>query len=198
MAALNGGSQCKAQAAITTVPITTAGFLPHCRHVARHGYKFGWFSHHYAPVAPARCEYRRLLRVSAWRMNGARWYTRKGMLHESRLQQVDETTVSFSYRDYQDENKRKIMTLGGDEFIRRYLSHVLPKGLMRIRHFGILGNRCRKQKLMLIRSQEKGKRRRQQKSETSAGHAQIQWHCPHCKVGLLQLAGHPALKRPDS
>lgn len=125
-------------------------------------------------------------------------YTRKGMLHESRLQQVDETTVSFSYRDYQDENKRKIMTLQGDEFIRRYLSHVLPKGLMRIRHFGILGNRCRKQKLVLIRSQEKVRRRRQQKSETSAGHAQIQWHCPHCKVGLLQLAGHPALKRPDS
>lgn len=122
-------------------------------------------------------------------------YTRKGMLHESRLQQVDET---FSYRDYQDENKRKIMTLGGDEFIRRYLSHVLPKGLMRIRHFGILGNRCRKQKLVQIRSQEKGKRRRQQKSEASAGHAQIQWHCPHCKVGLLQLTVHPALKRPDS
>jgi hypothetical protein len=60
-------------------------------------------------------------------------YTRKGMLHESRLQQVDETTVSFSYRDYQDENKRKIMTLQGDEFIRRYLSHLLPRSQEKVK-----------------------------------------------------------------
>ena len=68
-------------------------------------------------------------------------YTRKGMLHESRLMQMNEHSVSFRYNDYKDGNNHKVMTVSGEEFIRRYLSHVLPKGLMRIRHFGWLSNK---------------------------------------------------------
>lgn len=112
-------------------------------------------------------------------------YTRKGVLHESRLQHIGAESVSFSYRDYQDDNKRKVMTLSGSEFIRRYLNHVLPKGFMRIRHYGVLANRCRKRKLTIIRQQEK--QTPPKADEINAEEQKQSWHCPHCRVGLLHL-----------
>lgn len=113
-------------------------------------------------------------------------YTRKGVLHESRLQRIGTEGVSFNYRDYQDGNKRKVMTLSGCEFIRRYLSHMLPKGFMRIRHYGVLANRCRKRKLAIIRQQEAS---RKAKAEAKMTEKVIPcWHCPHCREGLLYLA----------
>ena len=51
--------------------------------------------------------------------------------------------VAFRWRDRRRGNRPKVMTLTADEFIRRFLLHVLPKGFMRIRHYGVLGNRCR-------------------------------------------------------
>lgn len=63
----------------------------------------------------------------------------------------DDENVKFKWRDYSDENKEKIMTLGAHEFIRRYLSHVLPNGYMRVRSFGILANACKAKNLAIIR-----------------------------------------------
>ncbi len=77
-------------------------------------------------------------------------YTRKGMLHESRIADVTADHVRFHYKDYRDGQQHKQMRLSCDEFIRRYLLHVLPKGLMRVRHFGFLANACRRKKLALI------------------------------------------------
>lgn len=124
-------------------------------------------------------------------------YTRKGVLHESRLQKIDDETVSFCYRDYQDGNRRKIMTLKGDEFIRRYLNHVLPKGFMRIRHFGLLGNRCRKTKLSQIRAQERVMRKPKKIEEREPSLLLNEWHCPCCKVGVLKLSHGGVMTRPD-
>ncbi|MFC0116945.1 transposase, partial [Pseudoalteromonas xiamenensis] len=76
------------------------------------------------------------------------------MMSEHRLVAVDEQGVSFSYRDYKDEDKRKVMQLSRDEFIRRYLLHVLPKGLMRIRHYGFLANASYKRVQRIVRSIE--------------------------------------------
>ncbi|GIU02494.1 hypothetical protein TUM4630_34240 [Shewanella algidipiscicola] len=73
-------------------------------------------------------------------------YTRKGILHESRIKAVTAESVSFSYTDYADGNKRKVMRLDAKEFIRRYLLHVLPKGVMRVRHLGFLANACKRKK----------------------------------------------------
>jgi hypothetical protein len=56
--------------------------------------------------------------------------------------------VKFKWRDYRDNNKEKIMTLSVDEFIRRFLLHVLPKAFIKIRYYGILGNRNKKTKLL--------------------------------------------------
>ncbi len=77
-------------------------------------------------------------------------YSHRTAISNQRLMGIDKDRVTFSYKDYRD-NKSKSMTLAPAEFIRRFLMHVLPKGLMRIRHYGLLSNRCRKNALQIIR-----------------------------------------------
>ncbi len=112
-------------------------------------------------------------------------YTKKGMLNESRLQRIDQDSVTFSYKDYADGNRHKEMTLRGEEFLRRYLSHILPKGVMRIRHFGFLANCCRRKKLDVIRQQLPEVVQQNDAAEAKV-HAEC-WHCPACKEGVLML-----------
>ena len=66
-----------------------------------------------------------------------------------RLLNLDNHHVSFRYKDYRDQNKNKVMTLDALEFLRRFSMHILPKGFMRIRHFGILSS-SRKQKTLPV------------------------------------------------
>lgn len=56
--------------------------------------------------------------------------------------------VSFKWKDYAHQNKKKVLELDGEEFVRRFLLHVLPLKFVKIRHYGILSNRNRKGKLM--------------------------------------------------
>jgi hypothetical protein len=79
-------------------------------------------------------------------------YSHRIAISDQRILSQDEETISFSYKDYRDREKQKVMTLEHAEFIRRFLLHVLPKGLMRIRHYGLLANRCRKRSLETIRT----------------------------------------------
>ena len=51
--------------------------------------------------------------------------------------------VTFTYKDYKHEQRHKVMTISADEFLRRFLLHVLPDSFQRIRHYGLLGNRYR-------------------------------------------------------
>jgi hypothetical protein len=60
---------------------------------------------------------------------------------------MDHEKVSFNWKDYRDKNKRKIMSLDASEFVRRFMMHVLPSGLQRIRHYGLLSRRNRATKL---------------------------------------------------
>jgi putative transposase/transposase-like zinc-binding protein len=78
-------------------------------------------------------------------------YTHRVAIANHRLVASAEGTVSFHWRDYRHHNKRKVMTLSADEFLRRFLLHVLPAGFHRIRHYGFLGNRCRVAKLAQCR-----------------------------------------------
>ena len=80
-------------------------------------------------------------------------YTHRVAISNSRIVDFDPVAkkVSFEWKDYKDNNKKKVMTLDAIEFVRRYLLHVLPPGFMKIRHYGILGNRNRKDKLSLCR-----------------------------------------------
>jgi hypothetical protein len=70
-------------------------------------------------------------------------YTHKVAISNHRIKSIDNQTVSFTYKDYKDESKVKLMTLTHEEFIRRFSQHILPKRFVRIRHFGILSRRGR-------------------------------------------------------
>jgi hypothetical protein len=76
-------------------------------------------------------------------------YTHRVAIANNRIINADNGCVTFKWRDYKDGNKEKLMTLDAMEFIRRFLLHVLPNRFVKIRHYGILGNRNRKAKLRL-------------------------------------------------
>src|ERR1700712_5672938 len=78
-------------------------------------------------------------------------YTHRVAISNNRLVSMDDGKVRFHWKDYRDDNRPKTMTLAADEFIRRFLIHVLPDGFHRIRYFGFLGNCHRAQKLALCR-----------------------------------------------
>ena len=78
-------------------------------------------------------------------------YTHRVGIANSRLLDCENGRVRFRWKDYRADSKSKVMTLDADEFIRRFLLHVLPKGFRRIRHFGFLANACRSAKLPAIR-----------------------------------------------
>jgi len=78
-------------------------------------------------------------------------YTHRVAISNHRLLELSDGRVSFSYKDYAAGNLTKTMTLDVCEFTRRFLLHVLPRGFVRIRHYGFLANRCRQEKLELCR-----------------------------------------------
>lgn len=79
-------------------------------------------------------------------------YTHRVAISNARLQKLEAGQVTFSYKDYADDHKSKSMTLGADEFLRRFVQHVLPRGFVKMRHYGLLANRCRAERLSLCRS----------------------------------------------
>lgn len=79
-------------------------------------------------------------------------YTHRVAIANGRLLACDDGVVRFRWKDYRANDKSKAMTLDADEFMRRFLLHVLPKGFRRIRHFGFLANARRAQKLAHIRA----------------------------------------------
>jgi len=74
-------------------------------------------------------------------------YTHRVAISNHRLLHVGDGAVSFRWRDYRHGSRKKVMTLDAEEFLRRFLLHVLPDRFVRIRHFGFLANRCRADKL---------------------------------------------------
>ncbi len=78
-------------------------------------------------------------------------YTHRIAISNNRILAIDNGKVTFSYRDRQDNNELKTMSLAADEFIRRFLLHILPAGFMKIRYFGFLAHRNKKQAVTLIR-----------------------------------------------
>ena len=78
-------------------------------------------------------------------------YTHRVAISNNRLVALEDGQVAFRWRNYRDRSKVKVMRLEVDEFIRRFLLHVLPPGFMRIRHYGLFANRHRGKKLALCR-----------------------------------------------
>jgi hypothetical protein len=124
-------------------------------------------------------------------------YTQRVALSNNRIIAVAQTAegprVTFSYRDRKQGDCARTMTLQADEFIRRFLLHVLPNGFMRIRHFGFLANRSRKLKLDRCRkllglerqpSPTAKKSARQLMRETTGVDLS---RCPVCHLGTLVI-----------
>jgi hypothetical protein len=74
-------------------------------------------------------------------------YTHRIAISNSRIVSFDGEHVTFRWRDYADGNRMKVSTIGAMEFLRRFLMHVLPDRFVRIRYFGVLGNRNRMKRI---------------------------------------------------
>jgi hypothetical protein len=105
-------------------------------------------------------------------------YTHRVAISNHRLISFTEGKVTFRWRDSAHHNEQKLMTLSLDEFLRRFLWHVLPKGFVRIRNFGFLANRRRATLLPLCFPLL----RAEQPSQTDQGSSASNdlWHCPKC------------------
>jgi len=133
-------------------------------------------------------------------------YTHRVAISNDRLLDMENGEVRFRWKDYRDDNRQKTMTLKADEFIRRFLIHVLPNGFQRIRYYGFLGNRYRKQKLALCRRllgmpdnevpvAEPSSDYRDRCEELTGSSL---WECPVCHQGRMHVIGvlQSAKKRP--
>lgn len=80
-------------------------------------------------------------------------YTHRIAISNNRIQSIDKETVTYLVQDYRNQGKWKRETVSGVEFIRRFLMHVLPKGFVRLRHYGLLCNRYKKDNLTKCRNQ---------------------------------------------
>ena len=78
-------------------------------------------------------------------------YTHRVAISNNRILKIENNTVTFKWRDYRDHSRWKVMTLSADEFIRRFLIHVLPAGFMKIRHYGFLSSRGKQKKLKVCK-----------------------------------------------
>jgi hypothetical protein len=80
-------------------------------------------------------------------------YTHRVAISNHRLLRFEDGRVTFRYKDYADPSRcrPKTMTLEAEEFLRRFVEHVLPKGFVKIRHYGLLGQRHRRERLALCR-----------------------------------------------
>ena len=103
-------------------------------------YNKEWISYCKPPFKDASCVIRYLGR-----------YTHRVAISNNRIIKEENGEVTFKYRDYKDNKKQKEMTLKAEEFIRRFLLHILPPRFMKIRHYGLLGNRNKKTKLAICK-----------------------------------------------
>ena len=117
-------------------------------------------------------------------------YTHRIAISNARLIAVEDGRVRFRHKDYRDE-RHKTLSLGISEFIRRFVQHILPKGLMRIRHYGFLANACRRKRLAQIRQALDVLPQNAADPEPAAEPAIpcSGYPCPECHHGHLRIVG---------
>ena len=118
-------------------------------------------------------------------------YTHRVAISNNRLLDIAGGKVTFRYKDYRHDAQQKTMTLEAEEFIRRFLLHVLPEGFQRIRYYGFLANRYREQKLARCRyllsmpapTASGGSKDYRERYEELTGSSL--WQCPVCHQGRM-------------
>jgi hypothetical protein len=133
-------------------------------------------------------------------------YTYRVACSNSRLVAAGDEAVTFTWKDYRHGGRERLMTLSVVEFARRFLQHVLPKGFVRIRHYGLLANRSREEKLTVARRLLSAEVVTRPVTVMPAQQSEPR-RCRHCGVGLMQVvegwprlagAAVPAPQRSDS
>jgi predicted Zn-ribbon and HTH transcriptional regulator len=127
-------------------------------------------------------------------------YTHRVAISNNRILSIDNGKVTFTYRDRERNNEIRIMTLAADEFIRRFLLHILPRGFMKIRYFGFLSHKNKKQAVELIRSLIDPDALLPEKIKETIAEMMLRLTgtditcCPECKKGKMKiikkLSGH--------
>jgi hypothetical protein len=105
-------------------------------------------------------------------------YTHKVAISNHRIQDINEDTVIFSYKDYKDGSKAKQMSLSHEEFVRRFAQHILPHRFVRIRHYGIISSSWKRGKLQALQHSLNINR-------PGAQAKTLLRKCPCCKTGTL-------------
>jgi len=137
-------------------------------------------------------------------------YTHRVAISNNRIVDIEGGQVHFQWKDYRDNGQVKTMSVSADEFIRRFLIHVLPEGFQRIRYYGFLGNRYRQQKLALCR-RLLGMRIPEQQTTTSPPAKDYRDHyeeltgrslhqCPQCRQGrmvIVEVLPRPFFRFPE-
>jgi hypothetical protein len=127
-------------------------------------------------------------------------YTHRVAISNHRIQNIDDSGVSFFYKDYKDKSKKKLTRLSGVEFLRRFCMHILPYRFVKIRHYGILSSKQkdRIKPLKTKKQQEvKVKETASQRILRITGFDRFQ--CPFCKTGILHTVELlPRIRSPTS
>ena len=108
-------------------------------------------------------------------------YTHRVAISNHRLLSFESGQVTFRWRDYARGNKQRKMTLDGAEFLRRFVEHVLPRGFVRIRHFGYLANVQRAPLLAVARKLLAAAQRPREPPDRRVRSA---WRCPRCAAEM--------------
>jgi hypothetical protein len=124
-------------------------------------------------------------------------YTHRVAISNNRLQTLHDGQVTFAYKDYKHPQRPKVATLTADEFLRRFLLHVLPDCFQRIRSYGLLGNRHRAGNLVRCRELlampvpiPPPERNYRERSQQLTGHDPLR--CPNCDHGqMVRIASLP-------
>ena len=133
-------------------------------------------------------------------------YTHRVAIANSRLMALDERGVTFRWKDYRAKGKtrHKTMTLSTDEFMRRFLLHMLPSGFHRIRHYGLLANAGRRYHLTQVRELLKVTLAQEPKdimADVPEKEVQPTFVCPDCGAAMIIveiLARKSLIRAPPS
>ena len=124
-------------------------------------------------------------------------YTHRVAITNNRIKSIDKKKVSFYYKDYRDKGKQKLMTLSGVEFLRRFVMHILPKGFVKVRYYGILSNRYSKQTAKYRKPSEKEEGETDQQRLLRLTGFDVRC-CPHCKNGTMHIVEiFPRIRSPE-
>ena len=129
-------------------------------------------------------------------------YSHKIAISNHRIKKIENGSITFSYKDYADKGKQKLMTLEATEFLRRFCLHILPPRFMKIRHYGFLANRNKER---LHKQQMKMgvpfvKKEKQNWKEIARQNLNFDADaCPCCKTGkMIRIMSFDANPPPET